>query len=222
MFYSCNSNFIAENERQKLDILKADRSIFIQELIFASLSGSINIQDILSIKSTLNEESKVSKVGSDFNLDKTDLDNPNTKSDNQENSNTENNCTSDGKINIDKVKTLALKNVKTQLSDKYFDLNVITSSTSLGFTENENVQPKSLPSLVANGPNSAFIVPQNALSHRTRTNKGRSTSSITTANLSPNNIASLALRSRPGATINVVSSNGRKKTLKQTTEPPPN
>lgn len=218
---------IAELEKEKLGTLKADRSIFVEEMIIASLTEPLNIDAILSTKPSV-EEVKISSTASDQSLDQV--------KDSEIKITKEEYCDSeakDGSMPVDNLPSVTnahVDNLKAPdgkpFSPSKPQIKCLENNLAptLGYTEHDNVQQKSLPSLMANSPNSPFIVSQAQMGHRNRMSKGRPTSSIPSSASLPPNLASLAIRSsltpRPGAIV--VSPTGRRKTLKHSTEPPPN
>ncbi|KAI2801927.1 E3 ubiquitin-protein ligase kcmf1 [Blomia tropicalis] len=226
---------LVEADKEKIGMLKADRSIFVQEMIVASLSSEpLTVDNILSTKSAT-EDMKIC-ASSDQSLDYTNeiklaTGNCNDKGMTNNEPQTAGSSPSDTNSHFNDSQTKKpgdcplSANVKQTIKclNENKNNNNNLNSSSLNYNEHEsNVQAKSLSSLIASNPNSPYIVSQTQLSHRNRVNKGRPTSSGTL----PPNIASLAIRSslaqRQGATITVVSPTGRRKVLKHSTEPPPN
>ena len=215
---------MAELERDKaLNTLNADRSVFVEEMIIASLIEPLNIDTIFSTKPVI-EVNTCPNNDENINQNVSET-NKNTKDDHceteiKENKSAENFLTGIKSTvdNIKKPDDNTLTNMKLPI--KYCENNVITS---FNYPEPETVQPKPLP-LIATGQNPSFIMSQSQLNHRNRISKGRPTSNISPSGTLPPNLASLAIRSSltPRAGTIVVSPTGRRKVLKHPTESPQN
>jgi len=209
---------LTESEKEKFATLKADRSIFVEQMILASLTGPLNIDTILSTKPI--EEVKIS-YPSDQSLDQINSEIKITKEDYCESEIKEQNQPTDSlpcdKKNVDSI---TKSDDEKPFSPKKHQIKCLENNlnSTRNYAEPESVQQKPLPSLMAASPNSPLFMPQ---AHRNRLSKGRPTSSITSGSLPP--LASLAIRSsltsRSGS---IVSPTGRRKVLKHPTEPSPN
>jgi hypothetical protein len=214
--------------------LKLDRSIFVEEMILASLTETINIDTILSTKPAIEEEEEVKissnsdqssdQVSSEIKITREDFtENDEVKEENKSLDTLLIDSTNSHADNLKKAATAADNDGKSFATKQkqHQQIRCLESplSSSLNYNEHENVQQKSLPAFMAASPNASFIVSQTPLSHRSRISKGRPSSSGHISNL-----ASLTIRpslsARPGTIV--VSPTGRRKVFRHSTEPPPN
>lgn len=220
-FFRC-SLILPENEMKKFDTLKSDRSVFIQELIFACLFNySINADNMLA-----DDNGTKTKSDNDI-LNQNDLNDNNENDENNENiKNTSNEANSNQLISDETTESEFLLNLKDEEKGQNVNLNIASETKSLernvlysatseptfSLSEPENRQLSPIPALVSGS--SAFIVPPASLNHRNnKANKVRSTNSMAPP---------LSIRTTingTGNTINVVSPSTRRKILKQHTEP---
>lgn len=233
---------LVDSEKEKIGTLLADRSIFVEEIILATLAEPLDIVAIVSTQSTIDETKATSPTDAhsakpdqsstlEVQVAKGKEDGEYTESEVKEGSFVVDNLISDESHTATVDSNLNVKSEeeeesnKSMVSRKPSIKSQESNLNSINYGEHESVQQKPLPSF-ATSPNAPFIMSPAQLSHRARNQKGRAASSMASSGNLPPNLTSLAIRSsltsRPGAAITVVSPTGRRKVHKHTTEPPPN